>query len=169
MDRATIIAIIALLGVVVLASRMRREASAEAAGADARQPAAPAAPGVEVAHHMNRIQAYAEKLWWAGDAGNLPLARFYRHEIKEEMEAVATAGIVDEGAAVSELMQVYGIRSIDAMKELLATGGLKDFRSGYESLILACNSCHAASGHPEIVVAAPTANRFTGQVFAPRP
>lgn len=166
MDRATIIALIALLGVVMLAARTRREAAAEGAVGAARPAAAPA---VEVAHQMTRIQAYAEKLWWAGEAGNLPLARFYRHGIKEEMEVVATAGIVEDGIPVSEHMQVYGIRSIDAMKELLASGGLKDFRSGYESLMLACTSCHAASGHPELVVTAPTVNRFSGQVFKPRP
>jgi hypothetical protein len=172
MDRATIIALIALCGVVVLAARGRRETRA---GAHSEQqvtlpPGAPAptAP-VEVAHQMNRIQAYAEKLWWAGEAGNLPLAKFYRHELKEEMEVVAAAGIEEDGIRVSENMQVYGIRSIDAMKELLATSGLKDFRTGYDGLILSCNSCHMASGHAEIVVRIPTENRFTGQVFTPAP
>jgi aspartate/glutamate racemase len=116
---------------------------------------------------MARIQAHAEKLWWAGEAGNVELAKFYRHEIKEEMEVVADAGIVEDGIKVSENMQVYGIRSIEAMKELLATSGLQEFRTGYETLVLSCNSCHKASGHPEIRIGVPTENRFTGQIFAP--
>ncbi|HEX2618104.1 MAG TPA: hypothetical protein VHL57_11215, partial [Flavobacteriales bacterium] len=33
---------------------------------------------VEVAHYMGRIQHYTQKLYWAGKAGNLTLAEFYR-------------------------------------------------------------------------------------------
>jgi len=167
MDRATIIATIALCGVFVLFVRDRRDTSRTATPALPPGVAASTAP-VEVAHHMARIQVHAEKLWWAGEAGNLELAKFYRHEIKEEMEVVAEAGIVEDGIKVSENMQVYGIRSIEAMKELLATSGLDGFHTGYETLVQSCNSCHAASGHSEIVIGVPTQNRFTGQIFTPK-
>ena len=174
MDRSSILAVIALLGVFVLFVRqsslqdeLKKGAKTGTATAVVATPAV-AAP-VDVAHFMNRIQPYAEKLWWAGKAGNLELAKFYRHEIKEEMEVVANGNVVDDGIPVSEHMKVYGIRALDALKEQLATDGLKDFDDRYEALIAACNSCHRVSGHPELHMRVPTDNRFAGQDFTVQP
>lgn len=173
MDRNTVLAVLALAGVFVVFVRQNSLQKQLDKGAGREQgPIAaspPSAAPVEVAHHMARIQHHAEKLWWAGQAGNLELARFYRHEIKEEMEAVASGKVMDGTIPVSEHMQVYGIRSIDALKEQLAADGLKDFKDRYEALILACNSCHRVSGHPELHMRIPTENRFTGQDFAVQP
>jgi hypothetical protein len=138
-----------------------------APGQASSAPTATAAAPVEVAHNMTRIQAYAEKLWWAGSAHNLELAKFYRHEIKEEMEEIANAGVMDGAINVSENMKVYGIRSIDALKEQLAMDSLKDFPARYEAVINTCNSCHAVSGHPELRIILPANNRFTNQDFTP--
>lgn len=173
MDRPSILAVLALVGVFVVFVR-QNSLQSERKKQDRTPPGAPAlsataAAPVEVAHHMNRIQLYAEKLWWAGQAGNLELAKFYRHEIKEEMEVVADGNVVDNGIPVSEHMKVYGVRAIDALKEQLATDGLKDFPDRYEALINTCNSCHRVSGHPELHMRIPTENRFTGQDFAPGP
>ncbi len=172
MDRNTILAVSALVGVFVLLVRqnnMAKELSAIAkpsAGITITQ-ATPVAVGhVEVAHHMARIQQHAEKLWWAGQAENLELAKFYRHEIKEEMEAVADGSIVDDGIPVSDHMKTYGIRAIDAFKEQLATDGLNDFNDRYEALILSCNSCHRVTGKPQLVMRIPIENRFSGQDFS---
>ncbi len=174
MDRSTVLAVIALVGVFVVFVRQNKSKD-QLKGKPGPDPAmviaaAPAAqPPVEVAHYMARIQHHAEKLWWAGQGGNLELAKFYRHEIKEEMEAVADGGVVDDGVPVSEHMKVYGIRAVDALKEQLAADGLKDFSGRYEALILACNSCHKVTGHPELHMRIPTENRFTGQDFAVQP
>lgn len=172
MDRATIIATIALLGVFVVfvrQNRTERSSTTLANGQVRVAPAVPASGPVEVAHHMARIQHHAEKLWWAGKAGNLELAKFYRHEIKEEMEVVANGAVVDDGLPVSEHMKVYGIRAIDAMKEQLATDGLKGFEDNYATLISTCNSCHSVTGHPELRMQVPTDNRFSGQDFTFKP
>ena len=174
MDRSTVLAVIALVGVFVVFVRQNRsqdELKGRAGKDQARVVnAAPVNPApVEVAHFMARIQQHAEKLWWAGQAGNLELAKFYRHEIKEEMEGVAQGGVVDDGVPVSDHMKVYGIRAIDALKDQLATDGLNDFKDRYEALILACNSCHKVTGHPELRMRIPADNRFTGQDFAVQP
>jgi len=109
-------------------------------------------------HHANAcidgIARRGENLWFSVDQNRARL--------------VAEAGIVEDGIKVSENMQVYGIRSIEAMKELLATSGLDGFHTGSETLVQSCNSCHAASGHSEIVIGVPTQNRFTGQIFTPK-
>ncbi len=174
MDRSTLISVIALLGVFALfvrQSELRKEVdkSQEPRTGLSIRPAATAPAAVEVAHHMARIQQHAEKLWWAGQAGNLELAKFYRHEIKEEMEVVADGNVVDDGVPVSDHIKVYGIRAIDALKEQLASERLKDFGNRYDALILACNSCHRISGHPELRMRIPSDNRFTGQDFTVQP
>lgn len=169
----TLIAIAAVIGVLLLFTKVvdlqqevvRLKEGAAIAGASS----VPKAGTVEVAHNMNRIQNYAHKLWWAGRGGDIELARFYRHEIKEEMEEVANAGIVDKGIPVSEHMKVYGIRAIDVLKEQLATDSLKDFETRYLALIDACNACHQSSGHPELRMQVPATNRFPEQVFTNTP
>ncbi len=171
MDRSIVLSAIALAGVFAVFVRQSafeaemRQKRTTAASANAPVSAANAAP-VEVAHHMARIQAHAEKLWWAGQGGNLELAKFYRHEIKEEMEVIAQARVVDDGVPVGEHMQVYGIRAIDALKEQLATQGLTGFNDHYETLINTCNSCHAVTGHPYLRMRIPATDRFSGQVFS---
>lgn len=174
MDRSTVLAAIALVGVFVVFVRQNKlQDEMKGRSGQDRATVITAAtatkPPVEVAHYMARIQQHAEKLWWAGQEGNLELAKFYRHEIKEEMEAVADGGVVDDGVPVSEHMKVYGIRAADALKEQLATDGLKDFDDHYEALILACNSCHKVTGHPELRMRVPAENRFTGQDFSVQP
>ena len=168
----TLIAIAAVLGVLLLFTKVvdlqqevgRLKGAAASAGAPIAQ-----AGTVEVAHNMNRIQNYVHKLWWAGRGRDIELARFYRHEIKEEMEEVANAGIVDKGVPVSEHMKVYGIRAIDVLKEQLATDSLKDFETRYLAMIEACNACHQSSGHPELRMQVPATNRFPEQVFTNTP
>lgn len=126
-------------------------------------------PEVEVAVHMGRIQSHAHKLWAAGTAGNLPLAEFYRHELKEEMAAVAKAGIVDDGVPVSTYMTNLGLPAIDALRDQLRTDGLTDFAPRFNTLIATCNNCHKATGHPYLVMRVPDSLRFPDQVFAPEP
>ncbi len=174
MDRSTVLAALALAGVFVVFVRQNSlQRTVDTGSATPRMTtvthAAPTSTPVEVAHHMARIQHHAEKLWWAGQAGNLELAKFYRHEIKEEMEVIADGQVVDDGVPVSDHMKVYGIRAIDALKEQLATDGLKDFDDRYAALIVTCNSCHRVSGHPELRMRVPTENRFTGQDFSLEP
>ena len=82
--------------------------------------------------------------------------------MKEEMETVANAGIVDDGVPVSENMKTYGLKASDALKEQLKTDGLSNFTCIFEALIGTCNTCHRVSGHPELHMQPPTENLFHG-------
>jgi hypothetical protein len=166
-----IILVLALLAVVaLLMHRINKLEERMDGGVPKVPPGAPvpgAAPMVEVAPAMMRIQHLAHKLWFSGQAGNLELAKFYRHELKEVMEEIANAEIVDKDVRVSEHMRTYGLRAIEALKVQLNTDSLKDFPERYETLIVTCNSCHAVCGHPELRMKVPDTNRYTDQVFAP--
>jgi hypothetical protein len=154
--------VIALTRLSTLEDRVRAAERNQGTGT-----AAAAAPAPEVAIYMGRIQVYMHKLYWAGMAKNLPLADFYRHEIKEVMEEVAQASIVEDGIDVSAKMNVYGIRTIDGMKAALKEQGLEGFGAQYDLLVNTCNTCHRETGHPMIQVQVPTENRYTDQVFVP--
>lgn len=160
---ATLIALIAVVILMVRLGRVEKELrTMKQAGAAATAAATP-----EVAVYMERIQAFNNKLWSAGKAGNLPLAEFYRHEMKEAMEELAKAGIVDDGVNVSEEMERHGIRTLDAMKAELRTNGLAHFDQLHATLINTCNTCHAACGKPYIRVKSPTYTRYDDQDFFP--
>lgn len=167
-----VLAVAALAAVLLLFTRVQQlqdrleRVSGTGTGQAMATTPAPAAQ-VEVAHNMNRIQNYAHKLWWAGQGGHLELAKFYRHEIKEEMEEVADAGIMDKTIPVSQHMKVYGLRAIDVLKEQFATDSLRDFPARYAALIEACNACHASCAHPELRMQVPMTNRYPEQVFTP--
>lgn len=111
---------------------------------------------LEVAVYMGRIQQYAHKLWAAGTADNLPLAKFYLHEIDEAMEDLEHANIDDDGVPVSVHMQTYGINTVDALAGHMKANGLKDFDGQFELLVNTCNACHDKCGYPFIRIAVPT-------------
>lgn len=169
---APYIALAALLAVAFLMKRVgdledRLKALSAGRTVPAMAPAAQAAAPVEVAQNMGRIQAYAHKMWFAGQAGNAALVEFYRHEMKEEMEAVADAALVDDGVPVSDHMKVYGLRAMEALKADLKANGLAHFNDQYAALISTCNSCHTTCGHPELLMQAPTTDRYSDQLFSP--
>lgn len=160
---AAVVACAAVFFLMVKVQRLERQLKPHPA---ATVTAAPAG-GFEVAPYMGRIQTYANKLWSAGKSGNLPLADFYRHEIKEQMEEIAHAGVLDDGIDVSGKMEAYGLRTIEAMKQELKAGGLKDFDGQFHSLINTCNTCHVECNKPFLVVKVPTYTRYDDQDFTP--
>ncbi|MBK9289596.1 MAG: hypothetical protein IPN38_18470 [Flavobacteriales bacterium] len=168
----TLLTILVLAGLVIAMTRIgtlesRLRAAENVQGRPTPLVQAAPAPDFEVAIYMGRIQVYMHKLYWAGMAKNLPLAEFYRHEIKEVMEEVAKAGVVEDGINVSEKMSLYGIRTIDGMKAHFKEKGLEGFTEQYAGLVNTCNTCHRETGHPMIQVQVPMENRYTDQVFVP--
>lgn len=143
------------------------DALKKGAPATAGVASATTAPQLEVAVYMGRIQVFANKLWSAGKANNVPLADFYRHEMKEAMEDLVKAGITDDGVDVSAKMTLYGIRTLDALKAEMMQNGLKDFDGQYATLVNTCNTCHTECGKPFLLVKVPTFTRYDDQEFAP--
>lgn len=121
----------------------------------------------ELAEYMMRLQWYANKLYFAGEAGNQPLADFYLHEIEEVMEEVVKAGIVDEGVQVSEHMKAYGLSYAEDFLDELRAEGLGNFGERYSGLIANCNSCHTVTEHSYIKIITPTTPVVSNQDFMP--
>jgi hypothetical protein len=119
---------------------------------------------IEIVHFMERIQSFHSKLYFAGINNNKLLLEFYIHEIKEEMDVIAGAGIFDEGVNISENMKVWGIRNVNKFSEEMATPQF-NFKNSFKELTNACNSCHQSTGHPFIKIIEPTAPSFFNQDF----
>lgn len=122
---------------------------------------------VEVAVHMGRIQRYHQKWWAAGKVGNAELAAFYLHELEEAMEVIAQARLMEDGVDLSAHMNAYGVKTIEALEQVLKDQGVAAMHAESATLVNSCNGCHVATGHSFIRIQVPTAVDFPDQDFSP--
>jgi len=119
---------------------------------------------------MGYMQRYADKLWFAANAGNWDLARFYRAEIAETADDIAAArASTDDGIEVSHRLATQlppALRDLDAA---VASRDPARFRPAYENTLKTCNACHQETQHGFIQVAVPSGPpTHWNQRFAPR-
>ncbi len=119
---------------------------------------------VEVAIFMQRLQVYANKLYFAGINNNEELTHFYFHEMEEVMEEVVEANIVDEGVEISKFMQSMGLESLERFEGEVEEG-FDQFEAQYTTFITNCNSCHAVTQHPFIRIKQPLTPIFDNQAY----
>lgn len=132
-------------------------------------PAVASEPGeLEVAVLMLRLQTHADKLWWAGEAKNGPLAGFYLHELEEGAEELVEAHVKENGIDLSTMAGQLLVPKVEALEKAVEAGVWTRFEADYDALVTGCNSCHAASGHGFIRIQRPTVNRWSNQDFSVR-
>ncbi|MFZ5553764.1 MAG: hypothetical protein ACOZCO_11670 [Bacteroidota bacterium] len=120
---------------------------------------------LELVHYMARMQVFHAKLWFAGINDNTELAKFYIHELEEEMEAIADAGVMDEGVNISKNMEIFGLTNLQILEEQMEKKS--DFKAAFEVFTSSsCNGCHISSKHPYIVIKTPESNPFFNQEFS---
>lgn len=121
----------------------------------------------ELGAAMGNMQRFAEKLHFAGQAGNWALADFYLHEIDEITEAIIKAKVVDEGVAVGESMKAMLPPSIASVREAIQSRDAAQFASRYEGLLTSCNACHANTKHAFVKIVVPNKPTYQNQDFSP--
>lgn len=121
----------------------------------------------ELGAAMGNMQRFAEKLHFAGQAGNWALADFYLHEIDEVTEAIIKAKVVDEGVNVGELMKAMLPASIASVREAIQSRDRAQFATRYEGMLSSCNACHASSRHAFVKIVVPKAPTYQNQDFTP--
>jgi len=121
----------------------------------------------ELGAAMGNMQRFAEKLHFAGQAGNWALADFYLHEIDEMAETIIEKKVVDEGVKVGELMKAMLPPSIANVKEAIQKRDPAQFASGYEGLLSSCNACHMSTGHAFVKIVVPKVPTYQNQEFSP--
>lgn len=109
------------------------------------------------------------KLWYAGRAGNWDLVRYEIDELGEGFDDVVAFhpahkdSPVDPKDAIPRMIR-------QPLSELRAAADRRDrveFERAYDTLTAACNNCHQATNFGFNVVARPTFNPYTNQVFEP--
>jgi hypothetical protein len=101
------------------------------------------------------------KLWFAGRAGNWPLAEYETDKLKDgfaDVDKLIGGGTVDNavGAPIAALEKAIESKNKDA------------FVRAFDQLTTGCNSCHRTLDHAFIVIQRPEASPFGNQTFAPK-
>jgi hypothetical protein len=102
------------------------------------------------------------KLWFAGHAGNWPLADYEIGELQEGFEdadKLVGGGMVEVmvGATIKELQKAVNEKNGPA------------FNTAFDGLSAGCNNCHHTLGRAFIVIQRPTLVPYSDQSFTPQP
>jgi len=110
---------------------------------------------------MSGIQVHHEKLWFAGKAGNWPLADFETKEIREAIDDI-NQYCTDR----PELASIPMIKPpLDSLDQAIRNKSVPQFTSGFVLLTNTCNNCHRATKHEFNIIQIPLTPPFTDQVF----
>lgn len=125
------------------------------------------AQGEELADWMLKMQIHADKLYFAGLAGNWDLAAFYLEELGETAEDIAARDLIEGEVDISAVMQSLIPIQLEELGEALGTRDPEAFSASYRTLTQVCNSCHRSTGHGFVVVQEPRQPAVTGQRYEP--
>jgi hypothetical protein len=150
-----VFATLALL-VVIGASAWKATAEQVTASQATDEPPAPRIGVIMQQQQMRHI-----KLWFAGRAGNWPLADYEVDQLKDGFDDLhqQIGGDTVEKAVGPPIAAIE--KAIDA-KDRSA------FINAFDKLTAGCNSCHRTLDHGFIVIQRPTSPPYSNQVFAPR-
>jgi hypothetical protein len=129
------------------------------------QPKEPFTPGL--GEIMTLQQMRHLKLWYAGQAGNWPLADYELDELKEGFEDIVKYHPTHDDVPTGTMATAVVDGEVAALDKAIAARDRKQFTVGFDKLTAACNACHQAAKHAFIVVQRPTGNPYTNQSFAP--
>ena len=138
-----------------------------APAASAQQGSKQADPSVEEAPEFLRLSGIMAqqqmrhiKLWFAGTAGNWPLADYEIDGLKEGFDEVAK--LLGDDIAQQHVR--------DAMAELEKSVDAKNrdnFVVAFDKLSAGCNACHHTLDHAFIVIQRPALQPYSNQNFSP--
>ena len=106
-------------------------------------------------------------LWFAGEAGNWPLADYMIHELEELVEEIEELHPTYREVRVAELLGEMTHPAIEAMEDAVDDQDFTAFQRAYDDLTVACNACHIASDRAALVIQRPTAPISTNLRFTP--
>lgn len=152
----TIVALIAAAAMFgVLAVNAQEKSAVPQSPADQPEPYQPGLGEFMALQQMRHI-----KLWFAGRAGNWPLADYEIGELQEGFDDVGQLlghDIVDQhvGAPLAALQKAIGGKDSAI------------FATAFDNLSAGCNACHHALDHAFIVIGRPTSLPYSDQTFTP--
>lgn len=120
---------------------------------------------------MTLTQMRHAKLWWAGTAGNWPLAAYELDELEEGFADAVRFHPTHKTSQISiaEALPAITTEPLDHLRAAIEKRDSEAFTHAFDALTAACNSCHRTTDFAFNVVQRPQVNTFSNQDFAPRP
>jgi len=115
---------------------------------------------------MGAIQLRHAKLWFAGQAGNWPLAAYELDELKEGFDDVRTYQPHFKGMPIAKTLKTTIREPLDQLDAAVKAKDGARFETAFDAVSQACSSCHREMGHGFIVIQRPTTPPLTNQQFA---
>jgi hypothetical protein len=101
------------------------------------------------------------KLWFAGQAGNWPLADYEIGELNEGFEDVTKL-------LGGDLVEKAVGQQIAALQKAIDGKNSAAFATAFDNLSAGCNGCHHTLDHGFIVIQRPTLLPYSDQIFPPQ-
>jgi len=101
------------------------------------------------------------KIWFAGHAGNWPLADYEIGDLKvgfDDVSKLLGGDIVDKHVGVP----------ISALEKAITGRDHAAFTVAFDALSAGCNGCHHTLDHGFIVIGRPSLLPYSNQIFAPQ-
>jgi hypothetical protein len=118
----------------------------------------------EASPHLGEMMAQQQmrhiKLWFAGDAGNWPLANYEIDQLKDGFDDVAKL-------LGGDLAQQHVSGAISQLEKAVESKDHEAFVSTFDRLSAGCNSCHRTLDHAFIVIQRPLLLPYSDQNFSP--
>ena len=111
---------------------------------------------------MNALQLRHLKLYFAARAQNWELADF---ELRQAKAGLTQAALLYSGLPVTNITTLA--TPVEALSDAVKAKDQRKFMDAFGQLTNGCNACHQSMGRKFIVIAEPTGQPFTNQVFAP--
>ena len=161
--RAALIA----LGLFASALALGMTAAPPATADEHAHAAPPYTPGL--GELMSANQMRHAKLWFAGEAGNWPLAAYELDELKEGFADVLTYQPHFKGKPIAKLLEPMTEPALARLEAAIAARDRARFEAAFDELSHACSSCHQELGYGFIAIRRPIAPPFSNQRFEPTP
>jgi hypothetical protein len=115
--------------------------------------------------HLSEIMVQQQmrhiKLWFAGDAGNWPLADYEIDQLKDGFDDVAKL-------LGGDIAQQHVSGAISQLEKAIDSKDHAAFVSAFDGLSVGCNACHHTLDHAFIVIQRPVLLPYSDQNFSTR-
>jgi len=132
------------------------------AQAQTKEPYSPGLGEIMTLQQMRHL-----KLWFAGRAGNWPLAAYELDELREGFEDVTKYHPTHDDAPTGTMADAVVAKEVAELARIIEAKDRTQFAASFDRLTVSCNACHQAAKHAFIAIQRPMSNPYSNQSFAP--
>lgn len=112
-------------------------------------------------------QLHHSKLWFAGSAGNWPLAQYEAKELHGGFERIAQFHPTFKKKPTKPLVDEFITGPLGELDKAIGDKSASEFTAAYDDVTNGCNGCHKELGYHFNVIVRPTTPPFSDQEYAP--